>query len=269
MQGRKGFTLIELLVVIAIIAILAAILFPVFAQARAKARGASCLSNVKQLALGFTMYAQDYDESFPQWQWDKNYNPGGNPNVNNGKTVWFNAIYPYVKNAQVYTCPDTNYHINLSADSNPGDNAGSWGWFDFHGGKDPQIDKALWNVPISYGTSEPLTYSFPRLASQDRPAETLIVADMITALSGWDGWGDYDPNNANNPKNNERNRRWAYPNGSGQPWFWNTFNAAGPFDPAWDKYARHSNGNNIGFADGHAKWRPASRCTIDLYGVLN
>jgi len=63
-----GFTLIELLVVIAIIAILAAILFPVFAQARAKARAATCLSNLKQLTLGFVMYSQDADETFPQWK---------------------------------------------------------------------------------------------------------------------------------------------------------------------------------------------------------
>lgn len=64
-QKSSGFTLIELLVVIAIIAILAAILFPVFAQARDKARGASCLSNIKQLTLGMMMYSQDYDETFP------------------------------------------------------------------------------------------------------------------------------------------------------------------------------------------------------------
>jgi prepilin-type N-terminal cleavage/methylation domain-containing protein len=69
---RSGFTLIELLVVIAIIAILAAILFPVFAQAREKARGAACLSNTKQLTTGFVMYAQDYDETFPQWNWLQN-----------------------------------------------------------------------------------------------------------------------------------------------------------------------------------------------------
>src|SRR6476469_8467481 len=64
-QSREGFTLIELLVVIAIIAILAAILFPVFAQAREKARAISCLSNTKQISLGFAMYNQDYDEGFP------------------------------------------------------------------------------------------------------------------------------------------------------------------------------------------------------------
>lgn len=67
LQSRSGFTLIELLVVIAIIAILAAILFPVFAQAREKARSASCLSNTKQLGLGLVMYVQDYDETFPYW----------------------------------------------------------------------------------------------------------------------------------------------------------------------------------------------------------
>ncbi len=83
---RKGFTLIELLVVIAIIAILAAILFPVFARARAKAKQSSCLSNAKQLELGSIMYASDYD--------------GRNPLSGN----WTSAILPYVKNSQIYVC---------------------------------------------------------------------------------------------------------------------------------------------------------------------
>jgi len=68
-MNRKAFTLIELLVVIAIIAILAAILFPVFSQAREKARGATCLSNLKQIGLGVMMYVQDYDETFPMSQY--------------------------------------------------------------------------------------------------------------------------------------------------------------------------------------------------------
>ncbi|MGQ9732562.1 MAG: DUF1559 family PulG-like putative transporter [Candidatus Zipacnadales bacterium] len=96
----RGFTLIELLVVIAIIAILAAILFPVFARAREKGRQASCQSNVKQLALGVLMYIQDYDERTPcgcgyQATGDQRW-----PRVG-----WWIRIEPYVKNTQLYLCP--------------------------------------------------------------------------------------------------------------------------------------------------------------------
>ena len=88
---RKGFTLIELLVVIAIIAILAAILFPVFAKAREKARQASCESNLKQLALGMLMYAQDYDEKLPA-----NWGPACWPTGLKTGLWWYAAVYPYV-----------------------------------------------------------------------------------------------------------------------------------------------------------------------------
>jgi len=98
MQKRNGFTLIELLVVIAIIAILAAILFPVFAKAREKARQTSCLSNNKQLGLAFIQYVQDYDERYP-----------GTPAYGDG---WAGLIYTYVKSSGVYKCPDDS--------SNPG-----------------------------------------------------------------------------------------------------------------------------------------------------
>jgi prepilin-type N-terminal cleavage/methylation domain-containing protein len=96
-MNRRGFTLIELLVVIAIIAILAAILFPVFAKAREKARQSSCLNNVKQLGVGLMAYAQDYDEMYPSYQFL--------PVVGAGYYFWTDCLYPYIRNVQVFTCP--------------------------------------------------------------------------------------------------------------------------------------------------------------------
>src|SRR5919205_1440213 len=101
-RTRWGFTLIELLVVIAIIAILAAILFPVFAQARDKARGASCLSNTKQQALAFAMYAQDYDETTVLAYWG-DWSPCCADR--GGHYPWDKQLTPYMKNKAVYTCP--------------------------------------------------------------------------------------------------------------------------------------------------------------------
>ncbi len=92
---RKGFTLIELLVVIAIIAILAAILFPVFAKARAKARQTACLSNSRQIATAILSYNQDYDGCFPQV-----YN-----DTTGTRWMWADIITPYVKNRQLFACP--------------------------------------------------------------------------------------------------------------------------------------------------------------------
>ena len=97
-KRRHGFTLIELLVVIAIIAILAAILFPVFARAREKARQASCTSNLKQIELGMRMYAQDYDET--------NVPVANAGNVVGGNGIWWMIIIqPYIKNIQLLACP--------------------------------------------------------------------------------------------------------------------------------------------------------------------
>ncbi|MCL6475986.1 MAG: DUF1559 domain-containing protein [Firmicutes bacterium] len=103
---RHAFTLIELLVVIAIIAILAAILFPVFAQARATARRTACLSNMKQLTLGMLQYNQDYDEKFPGWDWGFFCNGGNQGLPRDSAAFWTMAIYPYVKNDGVYQCQD-------------------------------------------------------------------------------------------------------------------------------------------------------------------
>lgn len=136
---RRGFTLIELLVVIAIIAILAAILFPVFARAREKARQTSCLNNVKQLALAVMQYTQDYDEVLPA-----SYYPG-NPGTSN---QWFEKIQPYINNTQVQICPSARTR-------NPG-----YGWnYDF----------------IGYGSSTSIrVYALSDIA---RPAETIMMAD--------------------------------------------------------------------------------------------
>ena len=113
MKRRSGFTLIELLVVIAIIAILAAILFPVFAQARDKARAATCLSNMKQIGTGMLMYLQDYDEIYPT--------------IHSG--AYFVLIQPYVKNREVWKCPSGSGKYTVSNQGIDGRNT-AWGVVD-------------------------------------------------------------------------------------------------------------------------------------------
>ncbi|MEN6303120.1 MAG: DUF1559 domain-containing protein [Armatimonadia bacterium] len=162
----KGFTFIELLVVIAIIAILAAILFPVFAKAREKARQASCLSNCKQMGVSVMMYAQDYDERYPAVQ-----NTGG-PFTYNGythsQTLWYMAIEPYHKNVQIFNCPsaDSTWRGQYTGDTRYGI-----------------------NVRLTYysATSNPCT-----LGEIAYPAETVIIAD-----SDWThSTGDYGYSNS-------------------------------------------------------------------------
>ena len=142
---KRGFTLIELLVVIAIIAILAAILFPVFARAREKARQTSCLSNLKQIGLGVMMYAQDYDECLPGYIY---------PATSVPRLYWYQMIAPYVKNDQVFICPSartttpTGYGHNYR--------------FISYGMLDP-----------TNAVGDPIT----SLGSIVYPAETIIIAD--------------------------------------------------------------------------------------------
>ncbi len=167
---RRGFTLIELLVVIAIIAILAAILFPVFARAREKARQTSCLSNAKQLALSQLMYVQDYDEMFcPNATSVADYVlPDGVTHWTGGAMLWMYYMMPYVRNSQVFTCP---------SDSSP------------------------WS-PSAYGSSsygKNYRLHLRALASIDAPSTTIMLNDCGYYLSDWDTRTGGDSDNAAPP----------------------------------------------------------------------
>jgi len=150
----RGFTLIELLVVIAIIAILAAILFPVFARAREKARQTSCLANIKQIGLGSLMYAQDYDDSLyghiQGWRGDPVYGASGPP----GYIRWPDQVFPYVKNEQLFVCP-----------SNP-----SYGFV-------ANTRDAYFGYGMNYWQTYYYYYSTGTLAYTVKPADTIWFAD--------------------------------------------------------------------------------------------
>ncbi|NLC58377.1 MAG: prepilin-type N-terminal cleavage/methylation domain-containing protein [Armatimonadetes bacterium] len=167
MRSRRGFTLIELLVVIAIIAILAAILFPVFARARENARKASCLSNVKQLTSSMLMYAQDHDEKLLFYC---DYFSPGNQCL--PQSHWPYSLQPYVKNEKVFVCPG-------------------------HGVQAGTLSYRCSGYAVNYRhvlrcwRGDEVNCMTPRaMASIERPAETLMIGD-----------GEYDDNScgANNP----------------------------------------------------------------------
>jgi prepilin-type N-terminal cleavage/methylation domain-containing protein/prepilin-type processing-associated H-X9-DG protein len=157
---RYGFTLIELLVVIAIIAILAAILFPVFARARAKAQQNSCLSNVKQITLSMLMYATDNDQYSPLDQ-----NP---PPPASATSSWQSTINPYIKNLQILLCPsDPANNANGSAHSIGGDPPCSYG------ASIRRIPNTDWGVSPNYWWA----ISFTQVAY---PAEHWLIADATS-----------------------------------------------------------------------------------------
>ena len=160
---RRGFTLIELLVVIAIIAILAAILFPVFAKAREKARQSSCGSNVKQIMLALISYSQDYDELLPRGYY---YVPPTYATTD--WLSWAHLIYPYVKNEQLFTCP--SYRTAVFVNANKGCGSGGYGYNDaLYGVALGQITDASGIIAVSDCTYYSMWWVSPKDVSVTPP----------------------------------------------------------------------------------------------------
>ena len=218
-----GFTLIELLVVIAIIAILAAILFPVFAQAREAARKTSCLSNTKQLDLGWLMYSQDYDEAYPLTaQLD------GNPATGNwwGSTqrYWQEFIEPYIKSGgtsqvwlqkvSVFICPNyLKVPPRVDEVGNPGDdpNAGQYPLASYAPNFSPTT--AWWALGQSWAGENAAVGT---MAATGRPAQQIMLApNHDCCIETWGGGGSNNWTRANR---------------------------------------RHAEGANYAMLDGHSKW---------------
>ena len=235
MSRTKGFTLIELLVVIAIIAILAAILFPVFAQARESARTTSCLSNSRQLGTSLMMYVQDYDETYP---WGANTEGAGIDN----NDAWPDLIFPYVKNDGVYGCPTSSPATKES-------------WMV---GNDPQAvargKLRSWSANASvlacfsndYGDYNGYNTTIRTMASIPEPARIVALVEAFPSGvvhrlgpdglpaspisgNGWFHWG------------------WAFSNEG-----FVCVNDKGNYD--YQSVTRHRAGANYAFADGHSKW---------------
>lgn len=222
MHPKKGFTLIELLVVIAIIAILAAILFPVFAQARDKARQTSCLSNMRQIGTAINMYLQDYDETFHKGNWINIPRPHVFPPFGTltggsyiqGWSRWPFFYYPYIKNIQIFDCPsspDTIAELTNTNWGNDGNYAYNYSGLTRDEGTPPRI-----------------------LAELDEVASTFVVFDSGDAqvragTNNWSGLLEELDHNINCDDN-----RWT-----------NGYSREGAF--------RHFKRANMTYADGHAK----------------
>ncbi|MBC8141607.1 MAG: DUF1559 domain-containing protein [Armatimonadetes bacterium] len=258
---RQGFTLIELLVVIAIIAILAAILFPVFAQAREKARQTSCLSNTKQIGLAVVQYIQDYDETFPRSEF---YLDPTQPYANFDSTVtWDNVVNPYIKNGragtaagqtfevigqggQVWECPsDSKARVDYLENKGRRSYALASSWRnDAEGhpvlsqGVIPRPDKGATNAPNA-------TCDLTRaLADVPSPATSLLIVEFHTVRSA--------TNWAGNSHAYGMMQQQQYNFGELYGWLTDAQAISDGQKTAYKPV--HSGGWNYAFADGHSKW---------------
>jgi len=244
----RGFTLIELLVVIAIIAILAAILFPVFAQAREKARQTSCLSNTKQLAQAVAMFAQDHNEQLPKAFF--NDQPTNAPEDHAAwglpwDTGWDGAIFSYVKSADVFHCPSDNVtpYYTLGAG---------------HG--TPSDIKMPTSYRYNVSNQEDDAYTALPVAHLDSPSQAIVIAESVpgfananyNALSTWDNeMRNFVCYNYTSNVAFDRHSRIAGRNANS----WS--NTTPPYENIPAGIRDHAMSNYV-FADGHAKALPWS-----------
>jgi prepilin-type N-terminal cleavage/methylation domain-containing protein/prepilin-type processing-associated H-X9-DG protein len=227
-QFKRGFTLIELLVVIAIIAILAAILFPVFARARENARRSSCQSNLKQLGLGFKQYLQDYDETYPI--------SGGFNEPNNAVNNWYywpDEIFPYLKSKQIFNCPSdgsgTKYNIGYL-----------WTMPTIFSASDAAIDYKVNTNVVQFEPTGTVYVGGPQPVKESKAinqADTFLLWDC-NPVAGSSG-GGFSVAGANFYLSNNAAYDTRSPNNDGR--------VAG---------GRHLGGENYLFVDGHVKWLP-------------
>jgi len=238
---RKAFTLIELLVVIAIIAILASILFPVFARAREQARKASCASNLKQIGLGVMMYTQDYDETYPV------------ANMGYPNSHIYEVLVPYIKSEQVWICPSAGVIMNGSTKvasggygmnicglvyTGSGNRGNGFGWVGTVN-TDPANDKRC--------TTDG---NFVTLAAVSYPAETVFAGDPVS--NGYTG-------NGAQLFANDRNRIPVLHGGQVGPFYKN---------PAVNLSSFEGGGNYV-FADGHVKFLSNSQAWSNRSQMFN
>ena len=219
-QSRKGFTLIELLVVIAIIAILAAILFPVFQKVRENARRASCQSNEHQLGLAILQYVQDSDETFMPV----------NLCCNTYGISWASKTYPYIKSIEVYRCPDDN----TSTTSQGPASSYAFNW-NMQGGANPG------------GT----------LASQSAPASTVMLCEVSGIHADPSNYGSDRSSFGDGGDGGSGGSGYLYSSGGYQTGQMGNPRRSGVWYSA--PTGRHTDGSNFLLSDGHVKWlRPVA-----------